>query len=580
MRFGVWCPNAREGVEVDVAGRRVRMEPTERGWFTATIDAPAVTDYAYRMDGGEPLPDPRSPWQPYGVHRASRTVDHASYPWRDSGWRAPALASGVVYELHVGTFSEKGTFEGVIDHLDHLVELGVTHVELMPVASFPGQRGWGYDGVALYAPHEAYGGPLGLKRLVDACHARGLAILLDVVYNHLGPSGNYLARFGPYFTSRHRTPWGDAVNLDGPDSDEVRRFFCDNALMWLRDYHLDGLRLDAVHAIVDTSALHLLEELALEVDALERELARPLVLIAESDLNDPRIVRPRPAGGYGLDAQWSDDFHHAIHVALTGERTGYYADFGGLAPVGTALTRAFVYTGQYAPSRRRRHGRSLEGLGGERFVVCLQNHDQIGNRARGERLGHLTSAGRLHVAAALLLTAPFVPMLFQGEEWAASPFQYFTDHDDRGLARAVVEGRRDEFAAFGWRADDVPDPQAPETFARSRLDWGEQARDVHRASLAWYAALLELRRRQSDLGVGDPRDVQVTVDEERGLLTVHRGACVVVANIGPDVQTVTLAAGGAWEVLLSSSSATHLMPAAVVVPAETAAVLRRHGGTT
>ena len=448
------------------------------GWWTAeAVSAAPGTDYAFRLDGGPPLPDPRSVWQPQGVHGPSRVLDHGAFPWTDGRWQQGPLPSAVLYELHVGTFTPEGTFEAAIARLDHLVDLGITHVELMPVAEFPGSRGWGYDGVDLYAPHHAYGGPEGLKRLVNACHAKGFAVLLDVVYNHLGPAGNYLERFGPYFTARHQTPWGPAVNLDGPGSDEVRRFFCDNALMWLRDYHLDGLRLDAVHALVDTSAVSFLEQLAAEVHALEAHLGRHLVLIAESDLNDPRVVRPPELGGYGLGAQWSDDFHHALHTVLTGERDGYYADFGSLADLAKALTGTFVYDGRYSHFRGRRHGRPTAGLTGDHFLGYLQNHDQIGNRAQGERSSHLPNSGRLKIAAALVLTSPFIPLLFQGEEWGAStPFQYFTDHDDPELGRAVREGRRVEFAGFGWAPEAIPDPQDPATFARSKLDWQERAR--------------------------------------------------------------------------------------------------------
>ena len=397
--------------------------------------------------------------------------------------RAAASTLRSIYELHVGTFSPEGTFDGAAARLDHLVDLGVDVVELLPVAQFPGRHGWGYDGVDLYAPHDPYGGPDGLKRLVDACHARGLAVVIDVVYNHLGPAGNYLAEFGPYFTDRYTTPWGTAVNLDGPDSDPVRDFVVGNALMWVRDYHADGLRLDAIHAIVDTSAVHILEELRAQVEALAAELGRQVFLIAESDLNDPKIVHRPELGGYGIDAQWSDDFHHALHAVLTGERTGYYADFGSLDHLAKSLRQAYVYDGGYSPHRRRRHGRSPAGLPPTRFLGYLQNHDQVGNRATGERSSMLLSTGLLKVAAAIVLLGPFVPMLFQGEEWAAStPFLYFTDHDDPELGEAVSEGRRREFAAFGWSPEQVPDPQAPETFEASVLRWDERAAGAPRSA--------------------------------------------------------------------------------------------------
>ncbi len=388
----VWAPAAQTvDALVGKGEQRVPMRARDGGWWASDEAVPAGTDYRFSLDGGAPLPDPRSRWQPAGIDGVSRTVDVRSFGWTDAGWQPPPLADGLVYELHVGTFSVEGTFQGAVAHLDHLVELGVTHIELMPVAEFPGARGWGYDGVDLYAPHSAYGGPDGLWRLVDAAHERGLAVLLDVVYNHLGPAGNYLGSYGPYFTDRYATPWGSAVNFDGPQSDEVRAFFIDNALMWLRDYHLDGLRLDAVHAIFDMSAVHILEELAGAVGELAGQLGRPLALIAESDLNDPRLIRDRSLGGYGLDAQWSDDFHHALHSVLTGERSGYYADFGSLGDLAITLRQGYRYAGDHSPFRQRRHGRPQPNLDGTRLLGYAQNHDQIGNRALGERSAALMS---------------------------------------------------------------------------------------------------------------------------------------------------------------------------------------------
>jgi len=568
-RFRVWAPKAG-GVGLDLAGRRVAMTPAAGGWHEADVDgAGPGTDYGFSLDGGPVLPDPRSPWQPAGVHGPSRTVDHAAFPWTDAGWRGVHLPSAVLYELHVGTFTPDGTFVAAIERLDHLVDLGVDAVELLPVAEFPGARGWGYDGVAPYAPQSAYGGPDGLKRLVDACHARGLGVVIDVVYNHLGPDGNYLGSYGPYFTDRYATPWGAAVNLDGAGSDEVRAFFVDNALMWLRDYRCDGLRLDAVHAILDTSATHLLEELAVRTEALAASLGRPLFLVAESDLNDPRVVRRREVGGYGMDAQWSDDFHHAVHAALTGESDGYYADFGSLADVATALRRAFVHGGEYSAYRGRRHGRLDPGLSGHRFLGYAQNHDQVGNRAQGERSAALMSPGRLRLAAALVLTSPFVPMLFQGEEWAAgTPFQYFTDHADPALGRAVSEGRKAEFTAFGWPADEVPDPQDPATFERSRLDWAELARNEHAEVFDWHRRLIALRRSEPALTDGRLDAVAVSFDDEAGWLVVRRGPVSVAANIGPKpvelgvTGRVVLASDGAE---LETGGTLRLAPDAVAV---------------
>lgn len=551
----VWAPNA-ERVDIEVAGRRTPMTRHERGWWSADArEAPPGSDYGFVLDGREPaLPDPRSGWQPHGVHGLSRTVDHGAFPWTDEGWRPPPLSSGVIYELHVGTFTDEGTFDRAIGRLDHLARLGVTHVELMPVAEFSGSRGWGYDGVNLYAPHHAYGGPDGLKRLVDACHARGLAVLFDVVYNHLGPAGNSLGRFGPYFTDRYTTPWGDAVNFDGAGSDEVRAFLLDNARMWLGEYHGDGLRIDAVHAILDLSATHFLEELAEDVGSLAAREGRDLVLIAESNLNDPRLVWGRERGGYGLDAQWNEDFHHALHAALTGERQGYYADFGRLADVAKALGEGFVYDGRFSRYRQHRLGRSAAGLSGHHFVGCLQNHDQVGNRAAGERTSRLLGLEQLQIAAALVLTAPFVPMLFQGEEWAAStPFQYFTDHLDPALGRTVAEGRRREAALFGWQPDEAPDPQEPATFDRSKLDWSEIEREPHLGMLDWHRRLIHLRRTLTSLGDGRLDRVDVAF-EEGGWLAMRRGTITVACNLGTTRRRVPTP-GEATEVLCTSDPA-------------------------
>jgi maltooligosyltrehalose trehalohydrolase len=569
----VWAPKAGRVEVVTGDGARLPMTgPDERSRWTATLDDAAAGDtYSFSLDGGPPRPDPRSPFQPTGVHGPSALVDHDAFGWTDRGSAGRALDEAVVYELHVGTFSASGTFAGVVDHLDHLVDLGVTHVELMPVNEFPGRWGWGYDGVDLYAPHHSYGGPDGLKALVDACHARGLAVLLDVVYNHLGPAGNYLSEFGPYFTDRYATPWGQAVNLDGPDSDEVRAFFVDNALAWLRDYHLDGLRIDAVHAILDTSALHVLEEVASRVEELEAELGRRLVLVAESDLNDPRVVREREAGGYGIDAQWSDDFHHAIHAALTGESTGYYADFGSMAEIAKALRQAYVYDGVYSHHRRRRHGRPPVGLTPARFLGYSQSHDQVGNRAQGERLSTLVSPGRVRAAAALVLCAPFVPMLFQGEEWAAStPFLYFTDHEDPELGRAVSDGRRREFAAFGWHPEEVPDPQDRATFERSKLDWGEAERDPHAGVLDWYRRLIALRRHHR-LHEGGFESVAVHYDDDARWLVLDRGIVLVAVNVGDRTVEIPLGDGHPpavalrWGDVEVSGASARLSPDSVVV---------------
>ena len=574
MELRVWAPKARE-VEVDVSGKRRSMAASGAGWWSA--DVPELkhgVDYAFRVDDGDPLPDPRSPWQPAGVHGPSRAVDHASFKWGDRDWRGMHLPSAVLYELHIGTFSPDGTFDGAIKHLDHLVDLGITAVELLPVAEFSGDRNWGYDGVDLYAPHHAYGGPAGFKRFVDACHKRGLGVVLDVVYNHLGPEGNHLGRFGPYFTDFYSTPWGSAVNYDQRGSHEVRRFVIDNALMWLRDYHVDGLRIDAVHAIVDTSAIHLLEQLAVEVEELAAEVGRPLHLIAESDLNDPRLIRGREAGGYGLDAQWSDDLHHALHALLTGETNGYYEDFGSLDDVADALEEAWIYAGRYSVHRDRVHGRPHGGLPGWKFLAYLQNHDQVGNRAIGDRITDAIPLPRAKVGAALYLLSAFVPMVFQGEEWAASsPFQYFTGHEDRELGRAVAQGRRSEFASFGWKAEDVPDPQDPATFERSKLQWKELRRNPHAEMHDWYRALIHLRRSTPDLADGRLDLVKVRADDDACTLVIERGSITVVANLGDEEQKVELASDRGTTALLRSDGAIDVSPRGVTLPPDTVAVL-------
>lgn len=570
----VWAPSAQR-VELECRALRREMKPAGSGWWE--IDAADVVhgvEYAFRLDGEGPFPDPRSRWQPSGVQGPSCWVDFERFAWSDDGWQPPPLGSAILEEIHIGTFSPEGTFDGAIASLDPLVDLGVTHVELMPVAEFGGSRGWGYDGVDLYAPHHAYGGPEGLARFVDACHRKGLAVLLDVVYNHLGPSGNHLDRFGPYFTDAYATPWGAAINFDREHSDEVRRFFVDNALMWLRDYHIDGLRIDAVHAILDRSAVHFLEQLAREVRTLEASTGRHRVVIAESDLNDPRLVRSVEAGGYGLDAMWNEDFHHALHAWLTGERAGYYEDFGRVADVAKALTHGQVYDGIYSAHRKRHHGRSTADLPGRRFVGFLQNHDQIGNRARGERVNHLVSMGRLQIGAALVFTAPFVPLLFQGEEWGAStPFLYFTDHEDPELGEAVRQGRRREFAAFGWDPESVPDPQEVETFERSRLCWDERHRSPHREVLAWYASLVRLRRTRHELVDEGLHATSVRFDEDAGWLVVVRGALIVACNPTEVAQRIACPEARGKAVLLASQSGVLLERDAVTLPGSSVAIL-------
>jgi maltooligosyltrehalose trehalohydrolase len=488
------------------------MQATPRGDFT--VDVPGVgagVDYLYVIDGDHALPDPVSRWQPHGVHGPSRTVAADAFAWSDAAWSGLAtMADHVIYELHVGTFTEAGTFDAIVPRLGALRALGITAIELMPVAEFPGDRNWGYDGVALYAPHGRYGGPEGLKRLVDAAHGHGLAVVLDVVYNHVGPEGNYLDRFGPYFTERYRTPWGRAVNYDGPGSDGVRRHVIDNARHWITEYHIDALRVDAVHGIYDLGARHVLAELTDVVRAQGAALGRTVHLIAESDQNDPRVVCPTDDGGLGFDAQWADDLHHALHVALTGETDGYYADFAGDVlhdALPTALATPFVYGGRYSPARDRVHGASAESVPRDRFVVCAQNHDQVGNRAAGDRLSTLVDEARRRFAAAVVLLSGYVPLLFMGEEYGETrPFPYFVSHSDPALVDAVRAGRRREFADFPWEA--VPDPQDAATFRSAILDWERRERADGATMLAWYDELLTLRRGEPALRPG-AADVRV-----------------------------------------------------------------------
>ena len=572
MEISVWAPDAGT-VSIELQGRRLPMKRGADGWWSVAGLPEGPLDYAFVLDDGPPLPDPRSPWQPSGVHGPSRTVDHSRFSWTDHGWQTPPLASAIFYELHIGTFTPEGTFDAAIARIPHLLDLGITHIELMPVAEFPGDWGWGYDSVDLYAPHHSYGGPDGLKRLVNALHASGLAVVLDVVYNHFGPTGTYWRRFGPYFNDEYHTPWGAAVNLCGPDSDPVRAFLIDNALMWLRDYHFDGLRIDAVHALVDTSATHFLEELMARVTSLEAEQGRHLAVIAESDLNDPRLVRSRDLGGFGLSAQWSDDFHHALHTVLTGERRGYYQDFGSLKQLAKAIELGFVYDGCYSAFRRRRHGRALEAVPLTRLLGYLQNHDQVGNRAAGDRIGALASTGLLKIGAALVLLGPFVPMIFQGEEWAAgTPFAYFTNHQDPEVAKAVTEGRRREFAAFGWPTDQIPDPQARETFRRSKLNWAEIRRAGHRDMLAWYRDLIRLRKDTPELRSA-PAKIR-WIDEAKKLLVMDRGGIQMACNFGAAEVTVPFAA---CPVLLGSASELERRREIVVLPPESVAIFGKSG---
>jgi maltooligosyltrehalose trehalohydrolase len=569
-RFTVWAPYA-EGVEVlrtDFEAQPAPMGRQPEGYFRAELAAPPGACYRYRLhlpDGEvRDRPDPVSRSQPEGVHGPSQVVS-AAFDWSADHWCGRSLPHYVIYELHVGTFSREGTFDGAIRHLDHLADLGVTAVELMPVAQFPGTRNWGYDGVHPFAVQDSYGGAQGLKRLVDACHQRGLAVVLDVVYNHLGPEGNYLKDFGPYFTDFYRTPWGEALNFDGPHSDHVRRYFIANALQWVDEFRIDALRLDAVHAILDFSARPFLEALGRAVQQRAEALNRRIHLIAESALNDTRIVRPRELGGFALDAQWNDDFHHSLRTALGEARVGYYRDYNGLADLARAWREGYVYTGQYSPFRQRAHGNASRMIPARQFVVFAQNHDQVGNRMRGERLNALVSFEQQKLAAAVVLLSPFIPLLFMGEEYGeTAPFLYFVSHGDEELVAAVREGRRREFAAFEWAAD-PPDPQDEATFRQSVLDRTRGEEDRGRCLYSYYQALLTLRRERAELAHLSRKALTATCDHGQELLKVERvqdtAAAFLVFNFdgGPDPARIHLPAGR-WHRAFDSAEARWMGP--------------------
>jgi maltooligosyltrehalose trehalohydrolase len=541
--FAVWAPHP-DRVRLDVDGALHPMARSDDGWWRAVVDARTDARYGFVLDDDEKvLPDPRSPRQPDGVHERSQRWDASAAKWTDADWRGRSIEGAVIYELHVGTFTRAGTFDAAIDKLKHLVDLGVDFVELMPVNAFNGTHGWGYDGVLWYAVHEPYGGPDGLVRLVNACHERGLGVLIDAVFNHLGPAGNYLPRFGPYLSSGSN-PWGASINIADADSDEVRTYILDCALRWMRDFHADGLRLDAVHALVDTTAIHILEELSAETDALAGELGRPLSLIAESDLNDQRLITPREAGGYGMTAQWDDDIHHAIHSAVSGERQGYYADFGSMRTLAQTLKNGYYHAGTYSSFRHRRHGRPLDTatIPATRLLAYTLTHDQVGNRAIGDRPSQNLSFGQLAVKAALVLGSPYTAMLFMGEEWgSSSPFQFFSSHTEPELARATAEGRKAEFAEHGWDADEIPDPQDPETFERSKLNWDEIDDSDHARLRHVYQSLIALWHTEPDMA--DPWLDHMTVDydEDQRWIVMHRGSVAVACNLGTEAVEVPVA---------------------------------------
>ena len=571
--FSVWAPR-RKRVSVRIGDQDIPMQgPSARGFWKVDVpEAGHGTDYAFLLDNDpRPYPDPRSFWQPKDVHSFSRVLDHKRFDWTDTNFRAVPLPSGIVYELHIGTFTSGGTLDSAIERLDYLCDLGITHVELLPISSYEGTYSWGYDGVAPYAPDESIGGPDAVKRFVDACHAKGLAVILDVVYNHFGPAGNYTNEFGPYYTDKHKTPWGAAINLEEGGSDEVRRYFIENALMWLRDYHFDGLRLDATHEMIDRSAMHFLEQLAREVDDLSAANGRKLVLIAENDLNDPRVVTSLEANGYGMDAQWSDDFHHALFSLLANEQVGYFEDFGAIWQLAHTLKHVFLYDGRYSKYRKHDHGRPVKTLSYHKYLGFIQNHDQVGNRAKGERVQQIVGTAKARLAAGVVLTAPFVPMLFMGEEWAAStPWMFFADFEDPALREAVRRGRKSDFAHFGF-GDDVPDPDDPATFQASKLNWNELTAPEHAAMLDWYRKLIYLRRKSIALNRGDMSQMHVSFDEEGRWIRTDRSDMATLINFADATASFDMPLG-ANLLLCSDTAPDREEPGKVKLPALSMAV--------
>jgi len=555
----VWAPLAQKlEVHILVPKKRVLiLEKDEQGYHHTIANAVEPGSlYLYQANGRKKYPDPASRFQPHGVHGPSQVVD-SRFPWEDRDWFGIPLQDYIIYELHVGTFTLEGTFEAVIPYLDTLKELGITAIELMPIAQFPGNRNWGYDGVFPFAVQNSYGRPENLKRLVNTCHKKGLAIVLDVVYNHLGPEGNHLGDFGPYFTDRYRTAWGSALNFDGPHSDHVRRFFIENALYWVTDFHIDAIRLDALHAILDISPHTFLEELATSVHEQARRLNRQIYLIAENSLNDRRLLLSPEQGGYGLDAQWNDDFHHSLHALLTGERTGYYQDFGHLQHLVKALKEGFVYSGEYSPYRQRRHGTSSKDIPAHRFVVFAQNHDQVGNRMRGERLSQLVSFDELKLAAGFVLLSPFVPLIFMGEEYGEEvPFPYFISFSDTSLIEAIRRGRQQEFAAFQWQGE-LLDPQDETTFLQAKLKQDIRDESHHRVLSEFYRELIRLRKENSALAHLSKDTLEVRGYEEAKLLLILRWSggeeAITVFNFGEGQTSMALPVPvGHWQKRLDS----------------------------
>jgi len=570
VEFRVWAPNLTN-LAVRVMGgnegepsRTIPMRQSSDSEFVATVpQVGAGADYVYVLDGERERPDPVSRWQPGGVHAPSRVVDPASFRWSDQGWSGIPLRDFIIYELHTGTFTREGTFESMIPRLPYLRDLGITAIEIMPVAEVPGNRNWGYDGASLYAPQSSYGGPTGLKKLVDACHQHGLAVVLDVVYNHLGPEGNYLPEFAPCFTDTHHTPWGKAINFDGPESDGVRRFIIDNALYWLTEYHVDALRLDAIHGIYDFGARHILDELSQAFQDQARRLQRQAWLIAESDLEDVRIINPRAKGGYAFDAQWHDDFHHALYALLTGQREGFLMDFGAVANLSKSVTEGFVFDWKYSHYRRRHYGSSSKDRPGEQFVGFIQNHDQVANTSRGKRLSSLVSSGQQKLAAVLTLSSPFLPLLFMGEEYGeTAPFLYFTSFDDPGLAAAVTAGRKKELGSH-YSESEFADPQAPGTFEHCKLDWSKTEVSPHAEILRLYRDLISLRRRHLSLANCRKELTEIQFNEQRKWLLMKRSdpsgsGALLVFNFSSEAQSIpVLDSDHSWRLALWTGDAIY-----------------------
>ena len=561
--FTVWAPTL-EQVAVKMTAPEERLLPMQRNewgyWSVTATDVNPGTLYSYQLNEGESRPDPAANLQPQDVHGPSQVVDHRTFTWNDAQWAGVPLESMIIYELHIGTFTPEGTFESAISRLQDLKELGVNAIEIMPVAQFPGDRNWGYDGVYPFAVQNSYGGPEGLKKLVDAAHQQGIAVVLDVVYNHFGPEGNYMSHFGPYFTETYRTPWGSAINFDDAYSDGVRNFFIQNALYWFRDYHIDALRLDAIHAIYDLGAKHFLLELAENVEHFSQEQGRKLYLIAESDLNDVRVIRPQELGGYNMDAQWSDDFHHSLHTLLTGDQIGYYEDFGKVEHFAKALQQSFVYDWEYAAHRKRYHGSDPSDRPASQFVICSQNHDQVGNRMLGERLSDLATFEALKLAAGAVLLSPYIPLLFMGEEYGEeSPFLYFVSHSDPDLIQAVRQGRKAEFKAFHAQGE-PPDPEGVETFERSKLKWEKRQEGKHKALLDLYQHLIRLRQSHPVLQQRDNKNLEASTTEKDQLLFLRRWSeakqifCMMNFNKA-DVTFEAALPSGSWQKILDSADA-------------------------